>query len=63
MDVGGLFCVLRVAKSDPPPRICVHCSESHHDDLSFNQWRNLSLFPRRVYLGNFYPIGAQAQAE
>lgn len=63
LEVGGFVCVLGVAKSDPPGRIWIHCSESHPHDLSFNQWRNLSLFPRRVYFGIFDPVRTQAQAE
>lgn len=63
LDVGGLFSVLGMAKPDSPPRNCIHYSESHHHDLWFNQWRNLFLFPRRVYLGIFDPIRGQVQTE
>lgn len=63
LHVGGVFSLLGMAKSDPPSRNCVHYSESHHHDFWLKQWRDLFLFPRRVYLGIFDPIRGQVQTE
>lgn len=63
LHIGGFFSVLGMAKSGLSPRNCVHYSESRHHDLWFNQWRNLFLFPRKVYFGIFDPIRGQVQTE